>query len=1165
LRIERLYLKAFGPFTEREIDFGAQGGRLHLVYGPNEAGKSSLLRAVHALLYGFPARTDDNFRHGYSALRVGGVLVDQAGKRHAVIRKKANVRSLLEWNGKAGPDCEGNVLPDRLIGELMGGIDEEQFSRMFGIGRDVLIQGGKAIAEGQGNVGESLFEAGAGLLGLRKLREEIEAESDKLFKLRASTPLINAAVAEYEELRRQTKEATVRTEVWAQLEENCRLADAALKANRETLVTRRGEGERLERIRKNLPLIARREEGLKELADLATAPDLAEDFPARRAAAIAGRDGTERRRVEAAKRVAELEARVAAIEVPEAYVERTNLIEGLHQQIGVVQQSQIAIPGLEAHAKAGEAEATKKLKEIEFEGDLAAAESLRPKRGAQAKLNGLAQEHASLSAKVAELRRDKSDKGADLKAAEDALSATPEPGDPAPLEEAVRAGSAHAETERRIATLDREIAQRNKELERACAALGTRSAAVLRDLATPAKATLERLRVERDAIDGKRRDIESALASTRKDLAAQQKKLKMLEAAGTVPSEEELAKARAHRDHGWTLVQQAYVERSGDPAKLAKGYGSGRALPKEYETAVGEADDLADGLRNDTQRMADHANAAERIAQMYDAIREAEAALGQIHVRQNLWDEEWDRIAGALGVKVQTVRELEEWLAARERIASQLSEVEARDSEAKDLRRDLATARGGLERLLPKGAPDAFAPLLAAADRALETIRDAISVRRERENAVEKLKRECHRLQQRIDAVTSDIADWQKRWSAAVKSLGLSEAADPAEVSARFAMLSELFEAIDEATRTRRDLDEKNALVERYASEAMEIATSVGMATDGRKLGELVAEMFSKCQKAVQASQQRAELSQTLNAEREKLVEAEQEARLRTAEIQRLCQEAGVDDEAGLPAAEASAARKREVKADVLRIEQQLVEQNATPLDRILEEAAPVDRDALAAQIAALDADVADLDQKRDQLAKTLREAELKRDAVDGSSKAADAAQQAQELLAKVKSAAADYVRLKASSIAIARAVDAYREKHQGPMLRRAGEYFSMLTRGSFARLDVDFEGDDQVLVGRRGDELVRVAGMSEGTADQLYLALRLAAIERHLENGPAVPVIVDDILVQFDDDRAGAAIEALANLGAKTQVLLFTHHKHLLELARRVVPPESILVHELT
>lgn len=1164
MKIERLYLKAFGPFTEREIDFGSQVGGLHLVYGPNEAGKSSLLRAVHALLYGIPARTNDNFRHSYQALRVGAILSDGAGAQHAVMRRKGNVRSLLQWNRKVGPDCEGEALPDRLIVDLMGGIDDEQFSRMFGIGRDALIQGGKDIAEGRGNVGESLFEAGAGLVGLRKLREEIEAEADKFFKPRASTPLINAAVAEYEDLRRQIKDATVRTEAWVQLEESCLHAESALKANRETLVNRRGERERLERIRKNLPLIARREEGLKELADLIEVPDLAIDFPVRRAAAVAGWDGAERQRAEAEKRVADLGARIALIEVEEAFVERKSLIEGLHQQVGAIQQAQLAIPALEARAKASEAEGHKKLKEIEFAGDLTAAEALRPKRGAQAKLSALSQEYATLVAKAAELRRDETDKRADLKLAEDAHAAAPEPTDPAPLEEAVRLGTAHAETERRLAILDREIAQRSKELERMCTSLGTRTAAVLRDLSTPAKATLERLRAESDAIDGERRDIETHLLATRKDRAEQQKKLMKLEASGAVPSEGELAKVRAHRDLGWKLVRQAYVERSSDPANLAKGYGSGTALPTDYETAVEEADVVADGLRNDTQRMADHANTAERIVQMDGAIREAEAALARIGDRQKVWGEEWARIASALGVKVQTVRELEEWLATRERVIVQLNEIEARESEAKELRQDLAEARNGLERLLPKGASVAFALLLAAANRALSAMRDEFSAHREREKAVEKLRYECDRLKHRIEAVDMDIADWRKRWSAAVKSVGLSDDAEPAEVNARFSILSELFEALDEATRARRDLEEKKALAERYASEAMGVATSVGVVADGGKLNELVAEMFSKCQKAVQAAQQRAHLSRALEVEREKLAEAEREARARANEVRRLCEEAQVEDETGFPVAESSAARKRELKSDVLRIEQQLVEQNATPLDRILEEAAPVDRDALAAQIEALDADIVELDQTRERLAQKLREAELERDAVDGSSKAADASQHAQELLARLKMASGDYVRLKASSIAIARAVDAYREKHQGPMLRRAGEYFAMLTRGSFARLEVDFEGDDQVLVGRRGDDLVRVAGMSEGTADQLYLALRLAAIERHLESGPAVPVIVDDILVQFDDMRAEVAFEALSKLAQKTQVFLFTHHEHILKVAQRVTPPESTMVHSL-
>ena len=46
MRLSKLYLKAFGPYTEQVIDFGGTDALLHILYGPNEAGKSSLLRAI---------------------------------------------------------------------------------------------------------------------------------------------------------------------------------------------------------------------------------------------------------------------------------------------------------------------------------------------------------------------------------------------------------------------------------------------------------------------------------------------------------------------------------------------------------------------------------------------------------------------------------------------------------------------------------------------------------------------------------------------------------------------------------------------------------------------------------------------------------------------------------------------------------------------------------------------------------------------------------------------------------------------------------------------------------------------------------------------------------------------------------------------------------------
>jgi uncharacterized protein YhaN len=96
------------------------------------------------------------------------------------------------------------------------------------------------------------------------------------------------------------------------------------------------------------------------------------------------------------------------------------------------------------------------------------------------------------------------------------------------------------------------------------------------------------------------------------------------------------------------------------------------------------------------------------------------------------------------------------------------------------------------------------------------------------------------------------------------------------------------------------------------------------------------------------------------------------------------------------------------------------------------------------------------------------------------------------------------------------------------------------------------------------GGEAVAVDGMSDGTADQLFLALRLAGLEHYLDANEAMPFVVDDILITFDDERAAAALQALCALSARTQVIFFTHHRHLLELAAGVLDPSAVFAHSL-
>jgi uncharacterized protein YhaN len=87
---------------------------------------------------------------------------------------------------------------------------------------------------------------------------------------------------------------------------------------------------------------------------------------------------------------------------------------------------------------------------------------------------------------------------------------------------------------------------------------------------------------------------------------------------------------------------------------------------------------------------------------------------------------------------------------------------------------------------------------------------------------------------------------------------------------------------------------------------------------------------------------------------------------------------------------------------------------------------------------------------------------------------------------------------------------------------------------------------------------------MSEGTADQLYLSVRLAAVEAYVANHEPIPFLVDDILINFDDQRSAATLSVLGELSQQTQVIFLTHHAHLLDIAREVLPADVLFTHEL-
>lgn len=126
---------------------------------------------------------------------------------------------------------------------------------------------------------------------------------------------------------------------------------------------------------------------------------------------------------------------------------------------------------------------------------------------------------------------------------------------------------------------------------------------------------------------------------------------------------------------------------------------------------------------------------------------------------------------------------------------------------------------------------------------------------------------------------------------------------------------------------------------------------------------------------------------------------------------------------------------------------------------------------------------------------------------------------------------------------------------------------FSKLTLGSYAGLrdELDSSGKPILLGVRPNDLEVAIAGMSDGSRDQLYLALRIATLEQHLKKGEPMPFVVDDILIGFDDNRTRVCLEVLAELSTRIQMLLFTHHRRVLELANSCNANSKIFQHKLS
>ena len=271
MRLRRLDLLLYGHFTGRSFELPVGASDFHIVFGPNEAGKSTALSAIEDLLFGVPMHSPYNFLHDYSSMRIGAVL-ENGKKSLAVVRRKGSKDTLLGASDLPFPGGESVLQP------FLAGADRAFFERMFSLDHVRLEAGGKEILEAKDEIGQMLFSAGTGIEGLRDRLTALSSEADELWGTRrAKHRQYYQADDKLKDAERQRRDQTLTSDRWQELKkafERAEEAHANIECEFEKVFAKRTW---LERIRRVYHDVRRKVELDKQIVDLGKVVSLSED------------------------------------------------------------------------------------------------------------------------------------------------------------------------------------------------------------------------------------------------------------------------------------------------------------------------------------------------------------------------------------------------------------------------------------------------------------------------------------------------------------------------------------------------------------------------------------------------------------------------------------------------------------------------------------------------------------------------------------------------------------------------------------------------------------------------------------------------------------------------------------------------------------------------
>ncbi len=1140
MRLMRLDLTRYGGFTDRVLDFGpTTSGQpdLHIVHGPNEAGKSTLLNAWLDLLFGIGRTTSFNFLHPYPALQIGALL-DLPGGERELRRVKKDRDSLT--------DAQGRPVPDTLLHGAMGGIDRGACADMFALDAVTMERGGDSILSSQGDLGQLLFSASAGLAELGQQLDRLRDGADAFHRKGGRKTGLRELLAALDALTAERKGLDVQVSDYRGRRDALDLARAAHDEAAGALSRAAAARDAAKAALDALPWLAEWADVAAELAPLDGLPDMA---PGWDTAVPRLTEEELRLRTEAAvntqvlTRIADDLAALVPDPLALGLADDPALDEDLRARFLAARDD---LPRRLAELAQAEAAAATLAGRI-AEG--AAPATLRVDPATLEHLAELSTAHEGLAAHLASAR-------AETEARADELAAAG-----GPLDDEGTEDRAIADLRAAMAPLHRaDLALRRDQAAAALAeAVARRDAALarlapwwgdadgLRALAVPSAQRLSGWQARLDAATTAR-DTAARIAAERRDDLHRRRAERDALADSIGPADPARTDAlRAERDAAW----QAHLGTLDRDSAQAF-----HATMQAHDLALSAQIDRAAEIGRLYAARAD-AGAAERLAQAAEeALAAAESTLTDL--RADLAAQLGAILPG--GDPLDPLAEFPGWLTRRDRALDLADEADTARRQSERAESEAAQAQDALAAALRAAGQPAtgdLRQLAAAAGRLLDRAGAESARRAERL----RLTRELSARQRAEAARQRALDDWEQALARGCAGSFLADAPpDAGRLRALIPLLRELGAVLSRAEdlhhRTRAMQEDQAGFIDAVdrLGDALSLPPDPPLARHTAALVRLAeARRVDAAHKALEGELARAK------AVREGL--RQRRARLE-AEAAAILSHLGASDLAGAQAALARIAQRDDLHRRATWLSAQIrTALGAASIEEAAAQLEPASAESLREALARAESDCAEAEARLEPARQALYHAQAALDDVPGDDRVALIEARRRALLLQIEDESRRWLRSRAGVIATDHALRSYRDRHRSGMLARASDVFAAITGGAYSGLTAQpGNGTERLIALTAEGGSKEPAMMSKGTRFQLYLALRIAGFHEWAAAHGPVPVIADDIMETFDDARSARALAALAEVSCRCQVIYLTHHRHICDLAREHCPKARIL-----